>query len=99
MQSVAYKNDNSACLNFLKFMSPPHRIFSTFWFLEHKSATVRNSLMVLGRIIQWLTASVRGVACKNDNSAHLSFLVGSPDLYFYFIFLSGRATPQPLQIF
>ena len=29
------------------------------------------------------------VACKKDNSANLHFQIMSPDLYFYFIFLSG----------
>ena len=28
---------------------------------------------------------MRSVACKNDNSAYLHFLVMSPDPYFYFI--------------
>ena len=37
MQSVAYKNDNSACLNFL--IMSPELYFSSFWFPEHNSAT------------------------------------------------------------
>ena len=41
---------DSACLHFL-FMSPdPY--FSSFWFQEHNSTTVRNILMVFGRIIE-----------------------------------------------
>ena len=34
--------------------------------LEHNSATVRNILMVLGRIIEQVNADCR---CKNDNAA------------------------------
>ena len=49
MWSVTYKNDNSAYLHFLLMSSDPY-FFNSFWFLEHNSATVRNILMVLGRI-------------------------------------------------
>ena len=51
-------------------------------FPKHTSATVRNILMALGRIIQ---RSVRSVACKNDNSSYLQFLIIFPDPYLYFI--------------
>ena len=44
MGSVKCKNDNSACLPFLA-MSPTSS-------LEHKSATVKNILIVLGRIVE-----------------------------------------------
>ena len=43
-------------------------------FPEHKSATLRNILMVLGRILQQVNADCR---CKNDNAANLGFLIGS----------------------
>ena len=39
-------------------------------FPEHNSATLRNILMVLGRIIEQVNANCR---CKNDNSANLGF--------------------------
>ena len=51
-------------------------------FPKHTSATVRNILMALGRIIH---RSVRSVACKNDNSSYLHFLIIFPDPYLYFI--------------
>ena len=54
MWSIAYKNDNSSYLCFL-VMSPDPYYFS-FRFPEHKSATVRNILMVLGRIIEQISA-------------------------------------------
>ena len=49
-------------------------------FPERKSATVRNILMVLGRVREQLNADC---TCKNDNSAYLSspdpYLIMSPD--------------------
>ena len=71
MQSVACKNDNSALLHFL-IISPD----SCFY---HNSATVRNILMVLGRIIEQVNADCR---CKYDSSAYLGFLITSPYPYF-----------------
>ena len=52
-------------------------------FLGHNSATVRDILMVLGRIIEQVS-----VECpfENDNSACLHFLIISPDPCFKFIF-------------
>ena len=44
-------------------------------FPEHNSATVRNILMVLGRIIELVNADCR---YKNDNSAYLGFLIIFP---------------------
>ena len=41
---------------------------------KHNSATVRNILMVLGRIIEQVNADCR---CKTDNSAYLAFLITS----------------------
>ena len=43
-------------------------------FAEHIYATVRNILMVLGRIIEQVNADCR---YKNFNSAHLGFLITS----------------------
>ena len=48
MQSVIYKNDNSACLRFLVVSPDPY--FSSLSFPEHNSTTVTNILVVLGRI-------------------------------------------------
>ena len=44
-------------------------------FPEHNSATIRNILMLLGRIIEQVNAESR---CKNDNSACPGFLITSP---------------------
>ena len=55
-------------------------------FLEDNSATVRNILMIPGRIID---NSVQSVTYKNDNYAYLHFLIMSPNPYFDFIFVSG----------
>ena len=55
-------------------------------FPEHNSATIRNILMILGRIIVQVS---RSAPCKNDNSAYLGFLIMSLDPYFYFVFASG----------
>ena len=51
MWSVAPKNDNSA--NFRILIMPPD-LYSTFFFsfLEYNFATIRNILMVHGRIIE-----------------------------------------------
>ena len=54
MQSVAYKNDNIACLRFVFMSLDPY--FSSFWFPEHNSLTIRNILMALGRIIEQVNA-------------------------------------------
>ena len=51
---------------------------------EHNSATVRNILMVLSRIIEQTNADCRP---KIDNSAYLSFLITS--LYPYLYLVSG----------
>ena len=45
-----YKNDNSAYLPFLIMSPDPY--FTSFSFLDHNSGTIRNILMVLGRIIE-----------------------------------------------
>ena len=45
-----YKNDNSAYLPYL--ILSPDPIFTSFSFLDHNSGTIRNILMVLGRIIE-----------------------------------------------
>ena len=39
-------------------------------FPEHNSATIRSTLMELGRIIEQVNTDCR---CKNDNSAYLGF--------------------------
>ena len=70
--SVAYKNDNSAYLHLLILSPDP---YSSFSFPEHNSLTIRNILMILGRIIKQVT---RSVGYKNDNSAYLHFLIMSP---------------------
>ena len=53
-------------------------------FPEHNFAAVRNILMVLGKIIEQVNVECR---CKNDNSAHLGFLITSP--YPYLFLVSG----------
>ena len=50
MLRVACKKDNSANLQF-KIMSP-EPYFTSVLFLERNSASIRNILMVLGRIIE-----------------------------------------------
>ena len=57
-------------------------------FPEHNSATVRNNLMDLGRIIEQVSADCK---YKNDNSAYLGFLITFP--YPYFV-LSFWLVPQ-----
>ena len=52
-------------------------------FPGHNSATVINILMILGRILEQVNADCR---CKNDNSAHLGFLITSPYSYLFFVF-------------
>ena len=61
MRSVAYKNDNPACFRFLVMSPDPFFFFFffSFWFPEHNSATVRNILMVLGRITGQVNAECR----------------------------------------
>ena len=49
-------------------------------FPEHSSATLGNILMVLGNIIEQVSADCR---CKNDNFAYLGVLITSPYPYFY----------------
>ena len=51
-------------------------------FPEHNSATLKNILMVLGRIIEQVNADCR---CNNDNSAYLGFLITSPHPYLYLV--------------
>ena len=48
-------------------------------FPEHKFATLRNILMVLGRIIEQVSVDCR---CKNNNAANLGFLITWPYLFF-----------------
>ena len=48
---------------------------------EYNSARVSNILMVLGRIIQQVSA----VAWKNDKSVCLRFLIKFPDPDFYLV--------------
>ena len=55
-------------------------------FLEYNSVTIRNILMILGRIIEQV--SMECVAYKNDNSAYLRLLIMYPDPYSSFIFVS-----------
>ena len=50
------------------------------------NTTVWNILMILGRIIEQISAECRYM---NDNFAYLPFLIMSPDPYYYFIFVSG----------
>ena len=50
MQIVACKNDNFANLSSLIMFPNPY--FTSFSFLECNFATIRNILMVLGRIIE-----------------------------------------------
>ena len=50
VRSVACKNNNFAYLRFL--IISPYLYFTPFSFPVHNSATVRNILMVLGRIIE-----------------------------------------------
>ena len=57
----------------------PDPYFTSFSFREHNSATVRNILMIHGRIIE---RSTRSVAYKNNNSAYLGCIIMSPDQYF-----------------
>ena len=51
-------------------------------FPEHNSATHRNILMVLGRVIEQVNADCR---CKNENSANLGFLITSPYPFLYLV--------------
>ena len=51
-------------------------------FPEHNSESVKNILMVLGRIIEQVNADC---GCKNDNSAHLGFLITSPYPYLFLV--------------
>ena len=51
--------------------------------MEHNSATIRNILMVLGRVIEQVSADCR---CKNDNSTDLGFLITSPYSYVFIVF-------------
>ena len=56
MQSVAYKNDNSAYLCCRVYLCPLILIFCSFWFPEHNSITLRNILKVLGKVIEQASA-------------------------------------------
>ena len=49
---------------------------------KNNSATVRNILMVLVRIIEKVNVDCR---CKNDNSAQLGFLITSPYPCFFLV--------------
>ena len=51
---------------------------------EHKSATIRNILMVNGRIIE---KGMQSVTYKNGNSAYLKFIIMSLDIYCILIFM------------
>ena len=55
-RSVAYKNDNTAYLRFLIMSPDPYYSFS---FPDRNSATVRNILLILGRIIEQISAERR----------------------------------------
>ena len=57
MQNIARNNDNSANLRFLSISPDPYS--TSFSFLERNSATVRNILMVLGRIIKQINVEYR----------------------------------------
>ena len=63
----------------IKMMNVGGRVFGragvNVSFPKHNSATIRNILMVLGRIIEQVNANCR---CKNDNSDYLGFLITSP---------------------
>ena len=50
MQSVVCKNDNSTYLRFLIMSPDPY--FTSFSFPERNSATIKNILMVLSRLIE-----------------------------------------------
>ena len=63
-------------------------------FRKHNSATLRNILMVLGRIIEQVNADCR---CKNDNSATLVFLITSP--YPFLHLVSGLSLSNYLKYF
>ena len=63
-------------------------------FPEHNSATVLDILMVLGRLIEQVTADCR---CKNDNSAHLGFLITYP--YSCLFLVSGLYLSNHLKYF
>ena len=52
--SVAYKNDNSVYLHFLIMSPDPY--FTSFSFMEHNSKINCNILMILGRIIDLISA-------------------------------------------
>ena len=65
------KNEHSACLHFpIVFPDPYFNSFS-----EHNSEYVRNILIVLDNIIEYVNAECR---MQNDNSAYLHFLIISP---------------------
>ena len=49
---------------------------------EHNSATLRNILMVLGKIIEQVSADCR---CKKNNSANLGFLITYPYPFLYLV--------------
>ena len=57
MRSVAHKNDNSAYFRFLIMSPDPY--FTPFSFPDHNSGTIRNILMVLGKIIEDIRADCR----------------------------------------
>ena len=63
----------------------PKPIFISFSFLEYNCVTIRNILMILGRVIEQVNIECR---YKNNNSAYIYFLIMSPDpsflLYFRF---------------
>ena len=55
-------------------------------FPEHNSATFRNILTILVRIIEQVNTKCR---VQEWQLCILRFLIMSPDPYFYFIFVSG----------
>ena len=63
-------------------------------FPEHNSATLRNFLMVLGKIIEQVSPDCR---CKKDNSANLGFLITYPYPFLYLV--SGLSLRTHLKYF
>ena len=63
-------------------------------FPEYNFATHGNILMVLGRIIEQVSADCR---CKNDNSAYIGFLLTSTYPYLYLV--SGLHLSNHLKYF
>ena len=62
-------------------------------FPEHNSATVRNILTKLGRIIGQVNAKC---TCKNDNSTYPHCLIMTPDVFY---FISGLYLSHHLEYY